>query len=134
MHQFNLPRWTLILLFMFLLVGGLYYAKPFLVPFAFAVLLAMLMLPLTRWFERKKINRGLASLFSLLTFLAAIAGIIWLISWQVSTLSEDLSNIEQRITGLIDKVKEYVSNTIGLSKENQDKIINQQQDTDGNNG
>src|SRR5687768_10015672 len=83
MHQFNLSRWTLILFFLFLLVGGLYYAKPFLVPFAFAVLLAMLMLPLTRWFERKKIKRGLASLLSLLTFLAAIAVIIWLISWQV---------------------------------------------------
>ena len=99
MHQFNLSRWTLILLFLFLLVGGLYYAKPFLVPFAFAGLLAMLLLPMTRWFERKNLNRGLASVFSLLTFLAVITAIIWLISWQVSSLSEDLTNIEQRITG-----------------------------------
>ncbi len=134
MHQFNLSRWTLILFFLFLLVGGLYYAKPFLVPFSFAVLLAMLMLPLTRWFERKKINRGLASLFSLLTFLAAIAAIIWLISWQVSSLSEDLTNIEQRITGLINKTKEYISNTIGISKEKQDAMIKQQQGAGGGSG
>ena len=131
MHQFNLSRWTLILLFLFLLIGGLYYAKMFLVPFAFAGLLAMLLLPLTRWFERKRINRGLASLFSLLTFLAVIAAIIWLISWQVSTLSEDLTNIEQRITGLINKAKDYVSNTLGISKEKQDQMIKQQQQGGG---
>lgn len=127
MHQFNLSRWVLILFFLFLLLGGLYFAKPFLVPFAFAALLAMLLLPLTRWFERKKINRGLASLFSLLTFLAVVAGMIWLVSWRVSTLTEDLTNIEQRITGLISKAKEYVSNTIGISKEKQEDIIKQQQ-------
>ena len=119
---------------MFLLIGGLYYAKPFLVPFAFAALLSMLLLPLARWFERRRVNRGLASLFSLLTFLGLMVAIIWLVSWQVSTLSEDLSNIEQRVTGLINKAKDYVSNTLGISKEKQDAMIKQQQQGSGGSG
>jgi predicted PurR-regulated permease PerM len=134
MHQFNLSRWTLILIFLFLLIGGLYYAKAFLIPFAFAVLLSMLLLPLTRWFERKKISRGLSSLFSLLSFLAVIAAIIWLVSWQVSSLTEDLTNIEQRVTSLINKAKDYVSNNLGISKEKQNDMIKQQQTSGGGSG
>jgi predicted PurR-regulated permease PerM len=67
--SYTLQKIVYLLAFAFLLVAGLYYAKIFLVPVCFGGLLAMLFLPMSRWFERKKIQRlwpsFCASLFSL---------------------------------------------------------------------
>src|SRR6188768_638368 len=98
MHQsFSLQRAVQLLLLVFLIVAGLSFAKPFLVPLCFAALLAMLFLPLSRWFERKKIPKGLAILFCILLFLSIITIIILGISWQVTDLGKEVTDIENRV-------------------------------------
>jgi predicted PurR-regulated permease PerM len=101
MLQSSLPRAVLFLLLLFLVVAGLYFAKPFLIPVCFGALLAMLFIPLSRWFERKKIPKGLAILFCILVFLSIITIIILVISWQVTDLTSEVGDIENRVRQMV---------------------------------
>lgn len=126
MHQsFTLQRAVQLLLLIFLVVAGLWFAKPFLVPLCFAVLLAMLFLPLSRWFERKKIPKGLAILFCILLLLSIITIIILGISWQVNDLSRELTDIENRVTQIVAEIEQFISNRFGISVKQQEKILQQ---------
>ena len=126
-----LQKVVLFLLLGFLIVGAMYYAKPFLVPLCFGGLLAMLFLPLNRWFESKKIPKGLSILLCIIIFLGLITGIIWLISWQISDLASESTDVENKIRKMISQAKEYMGTHFGISKKQQEKIITEQAEQNG---
>jgi predicted PurR-regulated permease PerM len=127
MHQsFTLQRAVQLLLFVFLIVAGLWFAKPFLVPLCFAALLSMLFLPLSRWFERKKIPKGVAILLCILLFLIIITIIILGISWQVNDLAKEVTDIETRVKQMVTNVEQFISNRFGISAKQQEKIVQDQ--------
>ena len=126
-----LQKTVFFLLFAFLIVAAIYYAKPFLVPLCFGGLLAMLFLPLSRWFESKKIPKGFSILFCIIIFLALITGIIWLISWQITDLTTESTDIENKVRKMISKLEEYIGNNFGISKKQQEKIITDQAQENG---
>lgn len=132
MNELSLTRSVHLLLLLFLIFAGLYYARPFLVPVTFAALFAMLLLPIALWLEGRGLHRILAVLISILALAAVFAGIIWLISWQVSDLAKDAQQIEQNLTRKVEEIRDYVTNSLGISRRQQDEIINQQQQ--GGNG
>ena len=122
----SLQRVVYSLLLSFLIIAALVYAKPFLVPVCFAGLLAMLFIPLSLWFESKKIPKGFAILFCILIFLAIVTGIIWLISWQITDLTSEANNIEGKIKQMITQIDEYIRNRFGISPKQQEQIVTEQ--------
>ncbi len=117
---------TLILVSLFFLFSGLVYAKSFLAPLSVAILLAMVMLPVCRWFERKGISRGWASLFSdfiILLFCLLLSGIL---AAQVKKFSEDWPNIKQRIEPKIEQLQQFIADKTGISVAQQNQQISQQ--------
>lgn len=114
------------LFFSFLLIAGLYFARGFLIPFCLAGLLAMLFLPLSQRLEARGFNRGVAALACIAGLLLVIAALILLLRWQLQDLVKDLAGIEQRITGFIHQVQQYISSTIGVSEQEQKKLLQQQ--------
>jgi len=122
---------TVRVLFLFFLVFcGLFFASPFLIPIAFAAILAMLFLPLCRRMESKGLNRAIAAIVCLLILLSFFAGIVALLAWQISDLSSDITQMEQRITEAITKLRSGLSNTFGISPEKQQEILKKQQSSD----
>ena len=91
----------------------------------------MLFLPLSIWFENKKIPKALAILFCIIIFLVIIAGIIGLISWQITDLAGETSNIESKLKKMIGQVEEYIRSNYGISKKQQEKIITEQTQANG---
>jgi predicted PurR-regulated permease PerM len=122
----SLQRVVLFLLAFFLIVGALYYAKPFLVPLCFGGLLAMLFLPLSKWFESNKVPKGLSIILCIIIFVTVIAGIIWLISWQITDLTSEATDIESKLKKMINDVKESIRQNIGISKKQQEELISAQ--------
>lgn len=121
-----LPRSIQVLLFFFLVFAGLYFAKPFLVPIAFAGLLSMLFLPISRRLERKGVGRGIATLLCILLLLTVVGGLITLLAWQVSDITSDAEQMEQRLMQMITQLKQSISNTFGVSPERQEQLFKQQ--------
>src|SRR5690349_15286790 len=104
----SLQRAVLFLLLIFLIVAGLWFARPFLIPVCFGALLAMLFLPLSRWLERKKIPKGLAILLCILLLLAIITFIILVISWQVTDLTSEVTDIENRVRKMVAEIEQSI--------------------------
>ncbi len=122
----SLQRPVLFMLLISLVITGLYFAKPFLVPVCFGGLLAMLFLPLSRLLENKMIPRGLSILICILLFLCIISAIVWLISWQVTDLTSEITGIEIKVKQMIAEVKQYISSHFGIPTKQQEKFLQEQ--------
>ena len=92
----------------------------------------MLFLPASRWLESKGLPRGLAILVCILFFVSICTGIIWLISWQVTDLTSEVSHIEQKVRDMIKELKEYINKNFGISSSQQDQLINSQKEAGTN--
>jgi predicted PurR-regulated permease PerM len=111
------------LFFIILVVGVLYFGKPFLAPIFFGALLAMLMAPMCRRFERWGLNRALATLGCILILVLVIAGIAVVVSTQLATFMDNLSQIEARAKELLADVQRFIQEHSGVSPEDQEKIV-----------
>ncbi len=109
----------------------MYFGREFLIPIAIASLLAMLFLPLSRWLERKGINRGVGSLFCVLILLLGIAGVVALLSWQASDIANDLSQIGSRLSKIGSEIRQYIAQNIGISAQKQKEWISKQSSSAG---
>jgi predicted PurR-regulated permease PerM len=113
----------LLIFFSFLI---LYYGKPFLVPFLIASLLAMLVLPLCARLERKMNKIGAVSI-SLLLLLSVVSLLIYIFILQVSDISDNAVELQKNITQKFNQLREFATNTLGISEQQQQQIIQQQQ-------
>lgn len=120
----SLVRSISIIIFIFLVISGLYFARQFLIPIAISALLAMLLVPLSRWFENKGLHRNLASLFCILFLLLILGSVIYLVSWQASGISENLYQISNRIEKIIEDIRQFVAENIKISTETQTQWMN----------
>ncbi|WP_207896677.1 AI-2E family transporter [Flaviaesturariibacter flavus] len=107
----------------------LVYARPFLVPGAFALLFALLLLPLARWLQRKGAGRGLAALGATLALVLAIGIILFFLFWQFSSLMEDTAKMEQQLTAKFRQVQLAISQKLGVPPEKQKQMLQQDQST-----
>ena len=131
MQTQSLTRTIQILFLFFLIACGLYFAKPFLVPFAIAGILSMLLVPMSRKLESKGLNRAVGALVCILVLLLVIAGIITILGWQLSGLSSDLSQAEEKVTESIGQLRQSISSTLGISPQKQQEMLKQQQSSGG---
>ena len=115
------------LLLLFLVIAGLYYARKFLMPLSIGAVLATLFLPLCRWMEERKVPRGLAALVCLLVLLLFIVGVGILLSYQISSLTNDFSIVRQRSIAIIDNVQKYIFTHLGISIEKQNQVLSKQE-------
>lgn len=120
--SFTKKLFTLILVF-----AALYFAAEFLVPLAAGAVLATLFLPMCKWLESKKVPKIIACLLSVVVVLLIVAGVFALVGWQVSKFAEEADLIKQRIIDMIAGVQQYIYDRVGVSKEQQMRILKEQQ-------
>ena len=134
MQGVSLSRAVLFLLFLFLLFSGLYYAKSFLIPIAFAALLSMLLLPVAEWLEKKGMGKVISIILAILVIVLFFAGVIWLISWQLSDIMKDSESINQNLTKKVTELRNYISSSLGISNPKQEEVMAKQQSEAGGSG
>ncbi|HEY0030955.1 MAG TPA: AI-2E family transporter [Bacteroidia bacterium] len=115
-----------ILLLLFLVFSGLYFARNFLIPFTLGALLATLFLPMCRWLERAT-PKWLAPILCVLTLLLIFTGIGGILSWQVSELANEAAFIEQRAYELFARAQEYIYTNLGITQTEQNQLLKDQQ-------
>jgi predicted PurR-regulated permease PerM len=126
MQRDHLKRTALILVIIFLSAVIVYYGRSFLIPLTFAGLLAALLLPVTQWLQRKGVNRAISILLAMMLLVGFAAGLIALLSWQISDLAKDAPQIEKQVTEQYQKIQQYISDTFQISKSKQQEIIKEQ--------
>lgn len=101
----------------------LYFAKSLLVPMAFGVVLAMLLIPLSNKLESTGMNRALASVISIVILVLVFAIIIGLLSWQLSNLMSDMGQIKQRLSEISSQVQGFIASHLGIAPDRQKEIV-----------
>jgi predicted PurR-regulated permease PerM len=124
MNNDNLTGSIKILLFAFLLLSGLYFAKVFLIPVTISALFAMLVLPVTEKLESFNVPRGLSSFFGLLTIILILSILGYILISQLSRFSEDLPHMEYQLNNRFREVKKLIEDLTGIPKEDQRSFIN----------
>lgn len=127
MQDSLLNRSIRLLVFFILVIVALYYGRNFLIPVAFAGILSMLMLPISQKLEKKGWPRGLAVLICLLILISIAGLLIFVLSWQIADLTEDLTNIQGQVKKFLAAVQIYINDHFGITPQQQSKIIEQQQ-------
>lgn len=115
------------LLFLFLLVTGLFYAKEFLIPLTIGGVMATLFLPLCKWLETKTIPRFIAVLICVVVLLTGIVSIFSLLAWQISELGNDLNLIKQKAIHTLESTQLFIFDKLGVSVLKQSQIIKSEQ-------
>jgi predicted PurR-regulated permease PerM len=126
MKKTGLEKTLQILLVLILSIAALHFAQPFLVPVILAGLFSMLFLPLCRKLERSGLPRSLSVLGCILLFLGILAGIGILITWQISNLTQDLGNIEEKVRSAWRHLSDYIAETFGISRIRQEEVLEEQ--------
>lgn len=112
---------TLTVLLLYFLFAGLIHAKPFLAPFAVAIVLALLVLPLSRKMERTFINRPSASIINTLFLFILSLGFFALLSMQVKNLVDDWPQIKETMEPKVEKLKSFVFEHTAFSEKDLEK-------------
>jgi predicted PurR-regulated permease PerM len=100
MEQNPGTRFLFILALVVIVVGGLKLAATILLPFSFALFLAVLTLPIVVWLQQHKVPRGLAILLGVLVDVAVFGLIILLASQSISDFQEKVPRYAVRLTGI----------------------------------
>lgn len=121
-------RLSMILLMLLLIAITLYYGSDIIIPFAFAALLAILLVPLNNFLERKKASRPTAISISLGISLLFIFGIIYFLSIQILAFLDDIPVIKEKINELVYSLQRWLHQRFGLSMRDQTDYINTAKD------
>ncbi len=110
-----------------IVVGALYYSQNFLIPLAIGGVLSTLFLPFCRWMERKKIPRWMAVTLCLLVFLLFVSGIVFVLIWQMSELTNDFILLKETALAAGARLQEYIFNHLGIPAEKQTQMLKNEQ-------
>lgn len=115
---------TLVIVGLYFVFFGLTKAQGFLAPVVTAILLALLMLPLSKKLESHGIGRGWSAFICVMVLMAFVAGIFFVVSLQVQSAAKQWPQMEQKIQPKIEQLQQYINKHTGFTAQSQ-----QQQDS-----
>jgi predicted PurR-regulated permease PerM len=109
----------------YFLFSGLYYIQGIIVPVLFAALLSMLVLPICKWLEKRKISRGIAILICVLLLMIIIVGIMVLFSAQIIDFMQDFPLIKEKALEKYHNIQVFIEDKANVPVERQGDLIKQ---------
>ena len=121
------PFYTKLAMVLISLIAIFYIAilgKPILVPLVFALLFAVLLLPMANFFEKRmRMPRSLASLLSVILLLASIAGLFYIVGSQISSLADDWPQFKTQVLASVSDLQHWVSSKFHIRIKQQNSYI-----------
>lgn len=114
-----------------LAIGILYLGRVFLIPLTFAVLLAMLMVPICRYLDDRGLHRAFSVLICVFILFISIGLIATIISLQFVSFAEDMPQIKERIDQLVGNIQAWTQERLNISPEKQESYLKKQLDVAG---
>jgi predicted PurR-regulated permease PerM len=118
-------RSTIILFGLILLVYTLFNLKPILVPLAFALLIAVLLNPLTSFLEKRKLHKIVSIGIALIVGFIIISSFTYLISMQLSNFTDQLPAFKDKIDIFFKKSQHTIHEQFGISLKKQNQYISE---------
>ena len=103
-------------------------AQNILIPFAFACLLSVLLLPIVNFLESHKFSRVISIAISIILAIGFIAGIIYFLSSQIASFMQDIPSIKQHINEHFISLQNWIKEKLNISLREQNQYLNEQAD------
>lgn len=111
------------LLIVTLVLAILIVLKSFLIPFAYGLLIALIIYPVCKKLENKKVPRSLAIFISILLVVLILGFVVFIFIYQIKVVNKDIPELLLRIQQSFPNTQEWVRTTFGLSLTAQDDLI-----------
>jgi predicted PurR-regulated permease PerM len=95
----------------------LYFGKTLFIPLFFGLLIAMVMHPICKWFEKHGWKRSIAITTCLLIVTLLFAGLLAILVWQMNVFSEDAPAIFNKIEIALKQLQQWMIANIGPSAD-----------------
>lgn len=107
------PFYTKLAMVLISLIALCYIAilgKTVLVPLVFALLFSVMLLPVANFLERHfRFPRSLASIVSVLLLVGSLAGLLYLVGSQISSLADDWPQFKQQVMSSVTSLQQWIS-------------------------
>ncbi len=120
-----LVRLCLVLFSIIALGFIIYIGQDVLIPFAFAVILAVLLLPLNRYLEKTGFSRVAATFISLTLFSIVFGLIIYFLFTQIAEFADDIPTMKKVMNRHLYTIQRWVQDHFNLSRREQKEYIEQ---------
>ncbi|MEO8763226.1 MAG: AI-2E family transporter [Ginsengibacter sp.] len=113
----------LVIFFIILFINA---SQTIFIPFAFACLLAVLLMPVVKFLELRKFTKIPAIAVSMILATSFIAGIIYFLSSQISNFMQDIPSIKSHLNEHFISLQNWVKEKFHVSFEEQNEYLNEQ--------
>jgi putative permease len=122
------PFYTKLAMVLISLIALFYIAilgKEILSPLIFALLFAVLLLPVAGFMEKRlRFPRSVASILSVLLLIVSLAGLLYLVGSQISNLAEDWPQFKQQVIGSVNSLQSWISTKFHIRIKQQMTYVN----------
>lgn len=108
---------------MIILVG-----KDIITPIVMAFFLAIMLLPIYRFFRKRKLPESLAIFLAVFSLIIIVGLLVWFFSSQISNLISDFPQIKANVQLHLNTLSKWIDAKTKLSTEKQAQLINEQND------
>jgi predicted PurR-regulated permease PerM len=112
----------------FLLSLLIIYGGDIIIPLCYGALLAVLLLPVVHFLERRKIGKVMSIIISLLLATAFISGIFYFLASQIMNFSDDIPKIKQQLNEHYKTLQVWVREHFNMTIREQHKLLDQATD------
>ena len=114
---------TLVLLMLSVIGGLIFIGQDIIIPLAFAILLAVLLLPFNTYLEKKRVPRVLAIIISLTLSIVFIGGVIYFLSSQIARFMNDVPAIKEHLSGHAKTLQSWITHQFNITRVEQTTIL-----------
>ena len=119
----DLGKANRLLIFLFLLFAGMYFARPFLLPVSLAILFSMLMTGLANRLERWKMSRALSTTICALILVITFLSSVYVISDEVAEFANDIPALKSKAEANLAEMQSYISEKWGIGPDKQSSMF-----------
>lgn len=120
-------RLTMILLMLGLLSAIIVLGQDLVVPLSLATLVAILLIPVCQFLEKRKVPKVLAIVIALLLTVLFVGGIFYFLSSQIAAFLNDTEQIKKGINMQLSHLQDWIREQFNLSKKEQNDLVQQVQ-------
>jgi len=97
-----------------------------LIPFAFACLLAVFLLPVVNFLQLQKVPKVISIALSIILAIGIIAGVIYFLSSQIAGFMQDIPSIKQHLNDHFISIQNWIKEKFHVSFQEQNEYLNEQ--------
>jgi predicted PurR-regulated permease PerM len=108
------PDWLRLVLFVLGAAVLLHEGQALFVPLSFALLISVVLYPVCRWLEKRRVPRPLAIALALLLLALLTGALLFLLVQQFSQFSQEWPVMRVKLIGLVEKISRYLTSRFNM--------------------